>query len=130
MQKFKFFRTADIFLFLILLALPLLAIIRRTDFLPGKPVAVVEISGKTSYSLPLDKEQQISLREWNPPVVLQIEPGKIRILENDCIKQICVRTGYIDKTNESIVCVPKKLLIYIRSNNGSNQSEEIKAITG
>ncbi len=130
MRTVKFFKVPDILLLFLLVMAPLYAVLTRTPLAPQEPVAVVEIAGVPRYSIPLDKAQEIRLREWNPPVVLKTLPGKIRILQNNCNKQICVRTGYIDKTDELIVCVPKKILIYIQQGKNEQQNSDIKAITG
>lgn len=42
----------------------------------------------------------------------------IRIKGATCSDQICVRTGFISKPGETIVCLPHKLLIEIETMNG------------
>ncbi len=129
MQKFEFYKLPDIILLFFLLVIPLYAIINRTDVAPRNPVAVVEIDGKQEYAVSLDRPKKLKLNEWNLPVILGIKTGKIRILENDCQKNICIHTGYINRAGQTIVCVPKKILIYIQSSRDSS-SNKINAITG
>lgn len=43
--------------------------------------------------------------------VLQIEPGRIRILSSDCPDQICVRRSWLDLQSAPIVCLPHRLVI-------------------
>ncbi|WP_225048194.1 NusG domain II-containing protein [Lacticaseibacillus kribbianus] len=44
--------------------------------------------------------------------------AKIAITEANCSDQVCVRKGAIAKPGETIVCLPHKLLIEIKSNTG------------
>ena len=47
-------------------------------------------------------------------VTFEVSDGSIRIKENDCPDKICVDTGWISKTNERIICMPKKLIVEIK----------------
>ena len=47
-------------------------------------------------------------------VTFEIKDGSIRIKENDCPDKICVKTGWINKTHERIICMPKKLIVEIK----------------
>ncbi len=44
----------------------------------------------------------------------EVKDGSIRIKGNDCPDKICVDTGWISKTNERIICMPKKLIVEIQ----------------
>ncbi len=130
MNRLYFFRTWDIFILILLLGFPVYWFHAQPRFTASQPIAYVEIAGHLKYQFPLDHEEQFYLREWNPPVVLEIRPGKIRILQNDCPKQICVHTGFIDKPYQTIVCVPKKIVIYIKNGTNHQNREAPHAITG
>ena len=47
--------------------------------------------------------------------VIQVEPGRIRVLEADCPDQICVRQGWISTSAAPVVCLPHALVIEIAS---------------
>ena len=128
MQKLPFFRIPDIFLFLSLAMIPIYVLFHQRDFFPARPVAVLEVAGAVRYTIPLNEERQIILNDWNPPVVLQVKPGKIRILKNDCPQHICLHTGYISESGQSIICVPKKILIYLK--NGKHKDKAVTTVTG
>jgi hypothetical protein len=130
MKKPPFFKFTDVLLLLFLIALPLYAILHRAQLHPSQKLAIVEIDGNTTYRVELDHPDKIILSRWDPPVIAEVRPGKIRIVQNDCLRQICVRTGFISQLGEMIVCVPKKILIYIQGENGPDSNGEIKAITG
>ena len=44
---------------------------------------------------------------------LQVERGRIRVLEADCPDQICVDQGWISDGTVPIVCLPHRLMIQI-----------------
>jgi len=129
-RKLSFLKIPDFFLFISLAIIPFYVLFNQSRFFPEKPVAVVEISGVVRYTIPLDGDKQINLNDWNPPVVLDVKPGKIRILENDCAQHICIHTGYITKTGQSIICVPKKILIYLKNVDEREKDKQVITITG
>lgn len=46
---------------------------------------------------------------------LQVERGRIRVLEADCPDQVCVRQGWISDQTVPIVCLPHRLVIQFTS---------------
>ncbi|RYL92430.1 NusG domain II-containing protein [Sporolactobacillus sp. Y61] len=46
---------------------------------------------------------------------IQVRNNRIRIKSANCPDQVCVRTGYISKPGETIVCIPHKVVIEIQS---------------
>ena len=61
--------------------------------------------------LPLDRDCRYSIGSGN---IIEISGGSVRMIYADCPDKICVNEGYISKTNERIICMPKKLIIEIR----------------
>lgn len=45
----------------------------------------------------------------------------IQVIDADCKDHICVQEGTISKSGETIVCLPHKLLIEVKSYSGKNQ---------
>ena len=43
--------------------------------------------------------------------VIEVEPGRIRILSADCPDQICVGDGWLSDSAAPIVCLPHRLVI-------------------
>lgn len=65
----------------------------------------------------LQEDQHISIRDTN---VLVIEDGKAWMETADCPDQICVHQRAIDKDEESIICLPNKIVVVIESNKESS----------
>ena len=68
---------------------------------------------KTKYPLNVDKE--IIIKGYTGNLVVQIENKKVRIKESNCQNQICVKTGWISKTGDIIVCAPNRVTVIILS---------------
>lgn len=83
--------------------------------------------------------KRILLEEQSDPLIFDVEDedgdvntievrdGKIRIKAANCNDQVCVRTGYIQKPGETIVCLPHKLIIEIQSVDGSQYGDIISS---
>jgi len=51
----------------------------------------------------------------NGKMHIEIRNGSIRVLDSDCPQQMCVKNGYIKYSGQTIVCLPNKILIEIKS---------------
>ncbi len=49
---------------------------------------------------------------------VQVEPGRIRVVEADCPDQVCVNQGWISDSTLPIVCLPNKLIVEIIGGEG------------
>ena len=81
--------------------------------------AVLSVDGKEIKTFDLsDNSQAYTYRyedkdgDYN---LIEVKGNRIRIKEADCGDQICVRRGWIDQSGETIVCLPHKLIIEVKS---------------
>lgn len=91
--------------------------------------AVLSVDGQEIKSFDLsDKSQSYTYRyedkdgDYN---LIEVKGDRIRIKEADCGDQICVRRGWIDQSGETIVCLPHKLVIEIKSSDGGEPGSVI-----
>ncbi|MEY7999485.1 NusG domain II-containing protein [Clostridium sp. Mt-5] len=84
-------------------------------------IAVIKQDGKIINTIDLDKvkgKQQFRIKyDTSHFNLVEVEKGKIRIVDADCPDKICVKTGWISEPGGSIVCLPHKLIINIQGNN-------------
>lgn len=86
-------------------------------------IAVIEQNGKVVKTIDLNKIKEKS--EFTLPYnnghfnKIELEPGKIRIIDADCPDKICVKTGWISEPGQTAVCLPHKLMIRIEGKNSS-----------
>ena len=90
------------------------------------PVAVVTVDGEEYGRFPLDTdcEERIELSDGSYNIFV-IKDGVADMTEASCLDKICGNHRDISKKNESITCLPNKVIITIE--NGENP--DIDAIT-
>lgn len=88
--------------------------------------AVVLIDGEEYRSFPLDTDvvERIELPDGSYNVLV-IEEGKADVTEASCPDGVCVNHRAVSKQNQSITCLPNKLVVEIR--NG--EESDVDAIT-
>ena len=92
----------------------------------GKEV-VVTVNNKEVYKTSINKDQTYKIPEENGTNIMQIKDGKVTMKEADCRDQICADHKAIEKSGETIVCLPHKVVIEIKSENGKEQ--ELDGVT-
>lgn len=45
--------------------------------------------------------------------VILVEKGRAKVLEATCPDQICVKTGWLEKSGDSAICLPNKTIVKI-----------------
>ncbi len=107
----------DICLVLALLSLGiiLLLVIRPSE--DAGNFAVVEVDGRkvARYSLSEDGVFEIN----GGRNTIEVKGGKVRMLESDCPNQLCVHQMWIDRVNQSIICLPNRVIVTIAGPDGS-----------
>lgn len=66
--------------------------------------------------IPLTAEKTVVIEDENGNRnVVQVEGGKARIVEANCRDQICVNTRSAQANGQSIICLPNRVAVEIRS---------------
>ena len=78
--------------------------------------AEISIDGKALTIVDLKNDDVLRI-DGIENVEFEIKNGKISIKSSDCADKVCEKTGFISDVNESIVCLPKKLTVVIKSEN-------------
>lgn len=83
--------------------------------------AVVLIDGEEYGRFPLDTdvEERIELPDGSYNVLV-IKDGKADVIEASCPDSICVDHRPVSKQNQSITCLPNKLVVEIRNGEASD----------
>ncbi len=78
--------------------------------------AVIYKDGKEFKTIPLSHEETITVEDGNGNInVIRIHEGKASIIEANCRDQICVHTRPIQNNGQTIVCLPNRVVVEIRS---------------
>ena len=77
--------------------------------------AYVYIDGKLIDTLDLSIDTNKEYKTESGINTVEVKDGKIRVKEADCPNKDCMNTGFISKNNETIVCLPHKFSITVKS---------------
>lgn len=110
--------------FLILLAVIALSAFLISASLAGAEEAsglemVVSVNGREVLSRPLGNgDQRITVRGYQGESLIEVSGGKVHMVDSACPDKLCVRTGWISRPHESIVCLPNRVVIELRGGEG------------
>ena len=82
--------------------------------------AEVKKDGKIIGKYPLSRDIEVEIENGVGYNLLVIKDGKAYITEADCPDKLCVRQGSAEKNGETIVCLPNKTVVTIRSGEPSD----------
>lgn len=112
-----FLKRGDIIIILLLLAVGLIGLIiyYRT---PADPMAsiVIQVEGKAVATYPLLEEGRdlfLDIEGVNGITRIHLLADRVRVVESACPDKICVNTGWIWNSAQSIACLPNKVVIKI-----------------
>ena len=84
---------------------------------------VVTVDGQETGRYALDQDRTVTIGEADYNI-LEISGGQAAVVEASCADHTCVRTGWISREGETIVCLPHRLVIRIQGASG-----ELDAVT-
>ena len=82
-------------------------------------MVVITVDGKVYKELPLDKDTTVEIEGINGTNLLQIKNGYADIIEASCPDAVCVHSKAINHNEETIVCLPNKVIVKVQSNDNS-----------
>lgn len=102
-------------LWLILIALIIAALAMGLFVLTKKKgsTVLITIDGKEYKRLSLEQDQELTIDTQYGHNHLVIENGYVKMKEADCPDRICVEHARIHFQNETIVCLPHKLVVEV-----------------
>lgn len=87
-------------------------------------MAVINVDGNVISELSLSENTTITVEGYQGGSnVVSIIDGKAYVSEADCPDKICVKTGGISRAGEAIVCLPHRVVVEIKSGNGSHNED-------
>jgi hypothetical protein len=86
-----------------------------------KKLVVLKVGGQKVKEISIDNttKEKYDFKFDNNIGYMEVKDGKVRLLKMDkkiCPKQICSKTGWIDKKYETIVCLPNKITVNFEEN--------------
>ncbi len=90
-------------------------------------LAVVTVNGSVygTYNLSKDQEIEIKNQEGKVTNYLVIKDGKADMIQADCPDQLCVKQKAVSKDKETIVCLPRKVVVEIQSSENLPKLDDV-----
>jgi hypothetical protein len=79
--------------------------------------AFVYEDGRSVEKINVKEDKIIELPLAKGKMDIEVNAGRIRISDSSCSHQVCVNSGWTSRAHRTIVCVPNKVLIEIKSEN-------------
>jgi len=77
--------------------------------------ALIKVGKAPIQKVSLMVNRKIDFEGENGEVAIEVREGRVRVAESSCPQKICVKTGWIDKPGQSIICFPNKVLVAIEA---------------
>lgn len=126
MKKFGLIKRKDFILFFVLLCLSILILLISFFGKTEGNYVIIQQNGVKIEELSLDKNGTYVIEDGTYYNKLVIRDGAVYVEDANCRDLICVRHGSISKVNETITCLPHKLIVYVVGDNISEVDAVVK----
>ena len=103
----------DIKLVIVLIIVILIFFLLKLDDNSKKKIAKVYYADELIKVISLDKDGQYTVLGDNGEVIIEVKDKKIRVIEENSLKNLCSKQGYGD----IIVCLPNKIVIKVENDD-------------
>ena len=79
---------------------------------------VIEADGGVVGNFSLEKEQVIPVDGKLGTTRVEIADGQVRVLDSPCPYKLCVKSGPISRSGETLICLPNRVVIRIGGGDG------------
>lgn len=116
----RWWAPGDVLLVLGVLALSVFLILQGIAGAGGDGLeARVSANGKEVARVPLwESARSLTVEGFQGKSTLEVREGRVRMVDSACPDKLCVRTGWISRPGESIVCLPNRVVIEIVGGEG------------
>ena len=119
----KLFKKNDLILIIFLTLTSVVMLIGISLFSKKGATVVVSVDGKEVASFPLDEDTVFNIGGYHGGEnILEVKDGKAHLTDASCPDKLCVSMGYINKSGQSIICLPNKVVIEIKGNTKDNNN--------
>lgn len=79
-------------------------------------VALVDIAGQGSQTIPLAKDGVYQIEGAQLPVTLEVKDGAIRFVNSVCPDHVCEGFGWLSKEHDQAICMPAGVVVTVEEN--------------
>jgi hypothetical protein len=116
----RWWRPADVLIVLAVTALSAFLIftsVAGAGASSGLKVRII-VNGKEAKVLPLDRDKTLTIEGFQGESRIEINGGRVRMVDSACPDKLCVREGWISRDGQSIICLPNRVVIEVKSGAG------------
>ncbi len=106
-------RKADIVLFIVLIIFGAGLSVPAVMYRGSGDTVKVTVNGELFGTYRLSEDKEVEVKKNGNTNVVRIEGGKVLMESSTCRNQICVHTGKITHSGQSIVCLPNRVSVTI-----------------
>lgn len=112
----------DVFLILIVVFLAGVGLLANKIIQSGAGEKVeIYVDNKLYESCPIDEDKVVKIDRDGHENIIKIHDHGVEMTEANCPDHVCVKTGFITKPEESIVCMPHKVSVKIVGSDDGDQ---------
>ncbi|MBE5937086.1 MAG: NusG domain II-containing protein [Lachnospiraceae bacterium] len=93
----------------------------------SQKLVVVTLNNKEYGKYPLSEDRVFDIFDDNYCNTIVIADNQVFMKEADCPDKYCVKTGAIKNINESIICLPNRIVVEICTDTGEDELEGTEA---
>ena len=123
-------KKADILLFVCLLIFGIaVSWLSLSGGMTGENVRVT-VDGQLYGIYPLSEDREIEIKQNGHTNHITIKDGKVSMTSSTCKNQVCVETGAISHTKDSIACLPNRVIVEIKAGKNNPEGGDVDVISG
>ena len=90
----------------------------------------VTVDGQLYGIYPLSEDREIEIKQNGHTNHITIKDGKVSMTSSTCKNQVCVETGAISHTKDSIACLPNRVIVEIKAGKNNPEGGDVDVISG
>ena len=126
MKKFGLIKKKDFILFLVLFVCSVIILFVSLFMKKDGNYVIIQQNGDIIMELSLEDTGTYVIEDGEYYNKLVIQDGAVYVEDANCRDLVCVHHGTISKVNETITCLPHKLIIYVAGDNVSEVDAVVK----
>ncbi|MBN3524037.1 NusG domain II-containing protein [Paenibacillus apiarius] len=95
----------------------------------SKVVAHISVDGELYKKVELTQEEQIIKVDTDHGInILKVHDYGIEMFDADCPDKVCLSFGFVSRPNDTIVCLPHRVLVELFSEGDTGEESDIDAV--
>ena len=86
----------------------------------SNPVVAIQHNNKIIGEYPLNIDRKVYFNGSLGEMEIEIRNNKVRMIKSNCPLHLCMKEGWVDKPSQPIICVPNKVVVYIKSSKSQD----------